>query len=190
MKLWCYVSEVAVDAVIGSVVRGIQEGGIGHQTLARRWKDPYSPWMHESMYHVSAKGHVMMRIKSQVYVEGGMTAAAKCMLLYSRGDYTPYFSVCSHWKDGILMTIPKCALDHIPFVPTAFTPLQRSSCMSTTLFYNATTLFFNATTLFFNATMLFFHVGNALLQCYNAPLPCRPRSSSPPTNSTNVNTTP
>jgi hypothetical protein len=93
------------------------EFGIGHQTLARRWKDPYSPWMHESMYHVSAKGHVMMRIKSQVYVEGGMTAAAKRMLLYSRGDYTPYFSVCSHWKDGILMTIPKCALDHIPFVP-------------------------------------------------------------------------
>jgi hypothetical protein len=26
MKLWCYVSEVAVDAVIGSVIRGIQEG--------------------------------------------------------------------------------------------------------------------------------------------------------------------
>jgi hypothetical protein len=26
MKLRCYVSEVAVDAVIGSVVRGIQEG--------------------------------------------------------------------------------------------------------------------------------------------------------------------
>jgi hypothetical protein len=49
--------------------------------------------------------------------EGGMTAAAKRMLLFSRGDYTPYFSVCSHWKNGLLTSIPKCALDHIPFVP-------------------------------------------------------------------------
>lgn len=91
------------------------EFGISHQTLARRWKDPYSAWTHESMYHVTDKGHVMMRVKSQHYVEGGMTSAAKRMLLYSRGDYTPYFSVCSHWKDGILTSIPKCAVDHIPF---------------------------------------------------------------------------
>ncbi|KAF2029226.1 hypothetical protein EK21DRAFT_101296 [Setomelanomma holmii] len=91
--------------------------GIGHQTLARRWKDPYSEWTHESMYHVTDNGHLMMRVKSQRYVEGGLTAAAKRMLLFSRGDYTPYFSVCSHWKDGILTSIPKCALDHIPFTP-------------------------------------------------------------------------
>jgi hypothetical protein len=92
------------------------EFGIKHQTLARRWKDPYSEWKHESMYHVTDKGHVLMRVKSQRYVEGGMTAAAKRMMLFSRGDYTPYFSVCSHWKDGLLTSIPKCALDHIPFV--------------------------------------------------------------------------
>jgi hypothetical protein len=91
--------------------------GIGHQTLARRWKDPYSDWTHETMYNVTEKGHVMMRVKSQCYVEGGMTAAAKRMLLFSRENYTPYFSVCSHWKDGILTSIPKCVLDHIPFVP-------------------------------------------------------------------------
>jgi hypothetical protein len=90
--------------------------GIRHQTLARRWKDPYSDWTHESMYHVTDQGHVMMRVKSQHYVEGGMTAAAKRLLLFSRGDYTPYFSVCSHWKHGILTSIPKCVLDHIPFV--------------------------------------------------------------------------
>jgi hypothetical protein len=110
------------------------EFGNSHQTLARRWKDPYSEWIHESMYHVTDNGHVMMRVKSQRYVEGmfgispmktglwsncegGMTAAAKRMLLFSRGDYTPYFSVCSHWKNGLLTSIPKCALDHIPFVP-------------------------------------------------------------------------
>ncbi|KAF2822009.1 hypothetical protein CC86DRAFT_410402 [Ophiobolus disseminans] len=91
------------------------EFGISHQTLARRWKDPYSKWRHESMYHVGDNGHVMMRVQSQHYVEGGMTPAAKRMLLFSRGDFTPYFSVCSHWKNGILTSIPKCALDHIPF---------------------------------------------------------------------------
>jgi hypothetical protein len=100
--------------------------GISHQTLARRWKDPYSSWTHESMYHVTDKGHVMMRVKSQHYVEGGMTAAAKRMLLFSRGDYTPYFSVCSHWKNGILTSVPKCALDHIPFTaqPDAISQLK------------------------------------------------------------------
>jgi hypothetical protein len=102
------------------------EFGISHQTLARRWKDPYSQWTHESMYHVTDNGHLMMRIKSQHYVEGGMTSAGKRMLLYSRGDYTPYFSVCSHWKNGVLMSVPKCAVDHIPFVaqPDAYTQLK------------------------------------------------------------------
>jgi len=91
------------------------EFGIAHQTLARRWKDPYSAWKHESMYHVNDNGHVMMRVISYHYVDGGMTSAAKRMLLFSRGDFTPYFSVCSHWKNGLLTSIPKCALDHIPF---------------------------------------------------------------------------
>ncbi|KAF2851677.1 hypothetical protein T440DRAFT_467468 [Plenodomus tracheiphilus IPT5] len=89
--------------------------GISHQSLARRWKDAYSDWTHESMYHITDKGHILMRIRSQHYVEGGMTDAAKRLLLFSRGDYTPYFSVCSHWKNGVLTSIPKCALTHIPF---------------------------------------------------------------------------
>jgi hypothetical protein len=48
------------------------------------------------------------------------------MLLFSRGDYTPYFSVCSHWKNGILTSVPKCALDHIPFTaqPDAISQLK------------------------------------------------------------------
>ncbi|KAH8724122.1 hypothetical protein GQ44DRAFT_740568 [Phaeosphaeriaceae sp. PMI808] len=90
------------------------EFGIRHQSLARRWKDPYSAWIHESMYHVTSKGHVMMRVKSQHYVEAGMGAAAKRLLLFNRADFIPYFSVCAHWKHGILTSIPKCALDHIP----------------------------------------------------------------------------
>ena len=97
------------------------EFGIGHQLLARRWKEPQSGWSHETMYHITDKGHVLLRVKSQHYVEGGMTDAAKRLLLFSRGDYTPYFSVCSHWKDGVLTSIPKCALNHIPFVAEADT---------------------------------------------------------------------
>ena len=97
------------------------EFGITHQSLARRWKEPHSGWTHETMYHVTDKGHVLMRVKSQHYVEGGMTDAGKRMLLFSREDYTPYFSVCSHWKNGLLTSIPKCALDHIPFATEANT---------------------------------------------------------------------
>ncbi|GAB7342196.1 hypothetical protein MBLNU457_g0446t1 [Dothideomycetes sp. NU457] len=90
------------------------EHGIPIHTLARRWKDPYSDWTHLSQYHIHTNGHVLMRVKSQVYVYPGMTQAAVRLLLYSRGDYTPYFSVCAHWRDGILTTIPKCAMKHIP----------------------------------------------------------------------------
>ena len=92
------------------------EFGIQHQSLGRRWKEADSGWSHESTYHVTDKSHVLMRVKSQHFVEGGMTDAGKRLLLFSRSDYTPYFSVCSHWKNGLLTSIPKCALDHIPFV--------------------------------------------------------------------------
>ena len=88
--------------------------GIPIDSLARRWKDSESPWRHETKYHIHTNGHFLIRIKSSVYVSPGMTPAAKRLLLFSRGDYTPYFSVCSHWRSGILTSIPKCALDHIP----------------------------------------------------------------------------
>lgn len=88
--------------------------GIDVHSLARRWKDAESEWTHETMFHINKYGHVMMRVKSQVFVEGGLQPTAKRMLLYSRNDYTPYFSVCSHWRKGVLTSLPKCALDHIP----------------------------------------------------------------------------
>lgn len=89
--------------------------GIDVNSLARRFKDLESSWTHETMFHVHpVNGHVMMRVKSQVFVEGGMQPAAKRLLLFTRSDYTPYFSVCAHWRKGLLTSIPKCALDHIP----------------------------------------------------------------------------
>ncbi|KAK8115256.1 hypothetical protein PG999_007325 [Apiospora kogelbergensis] len=90
------------------------EYGIPHQSLGRRWKEPGSGWSHSSAYHITDQGHVLMRVTSQVFVEGGLPDAAKRSLLFSREDYTPYFSVCSHWKAGELTSVPKCALDHIP----------------------------------------------------------------------------
>jgi hypothetical protein len=89
--------------------------GVPVHTIARRWKDPYSAWTHETKYHIHpATGHILMRVKSQVFVSAGMTPAAKRLLLFSRSDYVPYFSVCAHWRNGVLTSIPKCALDHIP----------------------------------------------------------------------------
>jgi len=88
--------------------------GISVQALSRRWKDEEVPWTHESMFHIHTNGHVLIRVKSQIYVEGGMQSSAKRLLLFSRSDYIPYFSVCAHFRNGLLTSIPKCALDHIP----------------------------------------------------------------------------
>ncbi|GAM82293.1 hypothetical protein ANO11243_002720 [Dothideomycetidae sp. 11243] len=88
--------------------------GISCDALCRRWRDPWSDWRHQTRYHVHKNGHLLMRVVSQVWAEGGLTIAAKRMLLYSREDYTPYFSACPHWQDGVLMDNCKCALDHIP----------------------------------------------------------------------------
>ncbi|KAF4551844.1 Hypothetical protein D9617_12g037340 [Elsinoe fawcettii] len=90
------------------------EYGIPAENLDRRWRDQWSDWSHHTKYHVHKNGHVMMRVVSQCFAEGGLTLAAKRMLLYSRDDYTPYFSVCAHWRDGLLMDNCKCALSHIP----------------------------------------------------------------------------
>lgn len=91
------------------------EYGVEVSSLSRRFKDLESDWTHESMFHINpSNGHVMMRVKSQVFVEAGMQPAAKRLLLFSRSDYTPYFSVCAHWRKGVLTSLPKCALDHIP----------------------------------------------------------------------------
>lgn len=90
------------------------ESGISLQSLGRRWKDAASGWNHVSQYYIHRNDHLLMRVVSQVHVDAGLTLAAQRLLLYSREDYTPYFSVCAHWRDGVLMKSCKCALDHIP----------------------------------------------------------------------------
>jgi len=87
--------------------------GIPAETLSRRYKDPYSEWTHQTRYYIR-KGHLLLRVVSRSFASPGLPPSGQRHLLYSREDYTPYFSVCSHWRDGELMNICKCALGHIP----------------------------------------------------------------------------
>jgi len=85
--------------------------GIPLQDLSRRWAEDH--WSHTSKFGI-IKGKLYMRIVSSSFVTGGLTQSEERLLLYSREDYTPYFSACAHWRDGLLMEICKCALSHVP----------------------------------------------------------------------------
>ncbi len=87
--------------------------GIPLVNLERRWRDADSGWSHQSRYIVH-KGRLLMRITSKTFAAANLPPSGQRYLLYSREDYTPYFSVCAHWRDGELMRICKCALGHIP----------------------------------------------------------------------------
>lgn len=87
--------------------------GIALASLSRRWKDPDSDWTHQTRYYIY-KGHLLMRVVSQSFAAPKLPPSGQRHLLYSREDYTPYFSCCAHWRDGELMNICKCALAHIP----------------------------------------------------------------------------
>lgn len=88
--------------------------GLTMNDLARRWKEPETGWSHTTVYRVH-NGHLLMRVISQKFAVGGMVEAAKRGFFYNMyEDFTPYFSVCAHWRDGDLMPIVKCAVDHLP----------------------------------------------------------------------------
>lgn len=88
--------------------------GIPCESLSRRWKCPESDWNHQTRYMVHKNGHLLVRVVSQCFAPPELTAAGMRLLLFSREDYTPFFSVCAHWKDGDLMKSCKCALGHVP----------------------------------------------------------------------------
>ena len=88
--------------------------GIEATTMARGWKEQFEPqWQHTSRYFIF-KGHLLMRVQSTCFTKPGLTPAGERMLLYNRENYFPYFSVCAHWQDGVLMNVCKCALSHLP----------------------------------------------------------------------------
>lgn len=89
--------------------------GLPIDSLGRRWQE--DTWSHQSRFAI-IKSHLFMRVSSSCFVRGGMTESETRLLLYSREDYSPYFSACAHWRDGLLMPVCKCALSHVPAEPT------------------------------------------------------------------------
>lgn len=88
--------------------------GLPFSALTRRWSNRDSNWTYSSRYMIY-KNHIILRVISTSFAEADLPPSAQRHLLYcDRDDYTPYFSVCAHWRDGDLMDSCKCALSHIP----------------------------------------------------------------------------
>ena len=87
--------------------------GITTDSLSRRYKDREGTWSHLTRYTI-IKGHLLMRVISTCFARPNLPPAGLRNLLYDRQEFVPYFSVCSHWRDGDLMPSVKCALGHIP----------------------------------------------------------------------------
>ncbi|KAF2276780.1 uncharacterized protein EI97DRAFT_376359 [Westerdykella ornata] len=103
--------------------------GIDPELLCQRWRDTETGWTHTTRYTVH-DGHLLARVRSQVFAAPGLTQTSMRHLLYDpRDDYLPYFSVCAHWRDGELMRIVKCALSHIPEPPQSYLRQLRSHPM-------------------------------------------------------------
>ncbi|KIX02668.1 uncharacterized protein Z518_08610 [Rhinocladiella mackenziei CBS 650.93] len=93
------------------------EHGIPLDSVSRRWKDRDGEWSHQTRYAV-VNGHLLVRVTSSAFAAPALPPAGLRKLLYSHNDnFNPFFSVCSHWRDGELMQSVKCALSHIPKPP-------------------------------------------------------------------------
>nr|POF12989.1 hypothetical protein CFP56_10137 [Quercus suber] len=99
-----------------SVAHGVQPS-----SLERRWKCKDSGWSHRTRYMLH-DNRLLMRVVSQCAAPPAKTMTATTIrhLLYDREEYTPFFSVCAHWKDGDLMQLCKCALSHVPAPPESY----------------------------------------------------------------------
>ncbi|KAI6251207.1 hypothetical protein HI914_00225 [Erysiphe necator] len=104
--------------------------GIPLINLCRRYKDRNTDWSHQTRYHIY-KGNLLLRVVSQSFAAHGLPVSAQRHLLYSREDYTPYFSCCSHWRDGELLNVCKCALSHVIEPPIVhqkqYKPMRQNS---------------------------------------------------------------
>lgn len=88
--------------------------GISIDSLSKRYRDPQNQWSHITRYAI-VNGHLLMRVISTSFAAPGLPPAGLRQLLYNnQEEFTPFFSVCPHWRDGELMPSVKCALSHIP----------------------------------------------------------------------------
>jgi hypothetical protein len=65
-------------------------------------------------------GRLLMRVVSTAFAPPELTVTAERHLLYDREEFTPFFSVCAHWRDGLLTKVCKCALSHVPKPPDPY----------------------------------------------------------------------
>lgn len=95
--------------------------GIEAESMERRWKCKDSGWSHRTRYMIF-DGRLLMRVVSHAFAlpDVDMTETRVRHLLYDREEYEPFFSVCAHWKDGLLMPQVKCALSHVPQAPVSY----------------------------------------------------------------------
>lgn len=100
------------------------EYGIKCDDLGRRYKDreAVGNWSHQTRWAI-IDDHLYMRVVSTCFATHSLPPAGMRHLLYTREDFTPFFSVCAHWRDGELMPVCKCALSHVP------APLSGSGAM-------------------------------------------------------------
>lgn len=108
--------------------RHSSEYGLHVDSLARGWTCKDSQWSHRTRYMIH-KGRLLMRVTSKAVAPPNveMTETKQRHLLYDREEYTPFFSVCSHWKDGDLMKTAKCALSHVPAPPKSYAEQLREA---------------------------------------------------------------
>ena len=85
--------------------------GVPVERLTKRWA--HGAWEHSPRVLV-LKGRLVRRVSSQAFATPNLTASGKRLLLFSRDEYEPYWSVCAHWKHGEMAAVAKCALDHVP----------------------------------------------------------------------------
>jgi len=99
--------------------------GIPALDLGRRYKDrpEVGTWSHQTRWAV-IDDHLYVRVVSTAFTTPNLPPAGLRHLLYSREDFVPFFSVCSHWRDGNLTPACKCALSHIP-APISGSGVQR-----------------------------------------------------------------
>ncbi|KAG9236463.1 hypothetical protein BJ875DRAFT_456522 [Amylocarpus encephaloides] len=111
--------------------------GIPVRDLDRRWKNVNSGWSQQIRYYYH-NNHLLMRSVSKSFASAGLPPSGLRHLLYSANhDYFPYFSVCSHWRDGELMNLCKCALGHIPMPRETITQqLQKGKMISRGLLHS------------------------------------------------------
>lgn len=100
--------------------RYLPEYGVTSDSLSRRWTEQ-GGWSHQTRYLIH-EGRLLVRVISSAFAQPGLPASAQRLLLFSRGDYSPYFSCCAHWRDGELLNLCKCALEHIPIPRTTEGP--------------------------------------------------------------------